>query len=161
MGKVRMSSSPPTSAVGHESIEGTLSVPVLQFDLGEEIDWRMQDSELHGVGRSSKTLAKYDDLRIVLISMKANTVMHEHKAPARISVQTLTGHVQLRIVGRTVDLPAGHLVTLDQSLPHDVIALTNSSILLTLSWPAESASEEPASRQMSLPCGCDFSRWAD
>lgn len=129
--------------IGHESIEGTLSVPVLQFDLGEEIDRQQkEDSWLHGVGRSSKTLVKYDDLRIVLISMKADTQMHEHKAAARISVQTLTGHVQLRVVGRTVDLPAGHLLALDQCLPHDVVALKDSSILLTLSWPTESASEE-------------------
>jgi quercetin dioxygenase-like cupin family protein len=127
--------SPARPNVGHESIEGTLSVPVLQFDLGEEIDQQQkEDSWLHGVGRSSRTLVKYDDLRIVLISMKADTEMHEHKAAARISVQTLTGHVQLRVVGHTVDLPAGHLLALDQCLPHDVVALKDSSLLLTLSW---------------------------
>jgi quercetin dioxygenase-like cupin family protein len=127
---------------GHEFIEGTLSVPVLQFDLGEEIDQQLkEDAWLHGIGRSSKTLVKHDDLRIVLISMKANTQMHEHKAAARISIQTLTGHVRLRVVGRTVDLPAGHLLALDQYLPHDVEALKDSSVLLTLSWP-ESTTEE-------------------
>jgi quercetin dioxygenase-like cupin family protein len=132
--------------VGHESIEGTLSVPVLQFDLGEEIDQQQkEESWRHGVGRSSKTLVKYDDLRIVLISMKANTQMHEHKAAARISVQTLTGHVQLRVVGHTVDLPAGHLLALDQCLPHDVVALKDSSLLLTLSWPTHEGSQEQSS----------------
>ena len=139
---------------GHESIEGTLSVPVLQFDLGEEIDQqRKEDSWLHGIGRSSKTLVKHDDLRIVLISMKANTKMHEHKATARISIQTLTGHVLLRVVGRTVDLSAGHLLALDQCLPHDVEALEDSSLLLTLSWPPASMIEEckphEASREQS------------
>jgi quercetin dioxygenase-like cupin family protein len=133
--------------IGHESIEGTLSVPVLQFDLGEEIDQQQkEDSWLRGVGRSSKTLVKYDDLRVVLISMKADTQMHEHKAAGRISVQTLTGHVQLRVVGHTVDLPAGHLLALDQCLPHDVVALKDSSILLTLSWPSHEASQEHSSK---------------
>ena len=133
---------------GHESIEGTLSVPVLQFDLGEEIDQqRKEDSWLHGIGRSSKTLVKHDDLRIVLISMKANTQIHEHKATARISIQTLTGHVLLRVVGRTVDLPAGHLLTLDQGLPHDLEALEDSSLLLTLSWPSASESREVSQKQ--------------
>jgi quercetin dioxygenase-like cupin family protein len=142
----RESSAQPN--VGHEAIEGTLSVPVLQFDLGEEIDQqRKEDSWLHGVGRSSKTLVKYDDLRIVLISMKADTQMHEHKAAARISVQTLTGHVQLRIVGRTVDLPAGHLLALDQCLPHDVVALKDSSILLTLSWPLHEGGQEQSGKE--------------
>ena len=135
---------------GHEFIEGTLSGPVLQFDLGEEIDQQQkEDSWIHGIGRSSKTLVKHDDLRIVLISLKANTQMHEHRAAARISVQTLTGHVQLRVVGRTVDLPAGHLLALDQCLPHDVVALKDSSVLLTLSWPPESATEEHMSHEAS------------
>ncbi|HZP34100.1 MAG TPA: hypothetical protein VFB23_12140 [Candidatus Acidoferrales bacterium] len=146
-----MADKPESSArpnVGHESIEGTLSVPLLQFNLGEEIDQQQkEDSWLHGVGRSSKTLVKYDDLRIVLISMKADTQMHEHKAAARISVQTLTGHVQLRVVGRTVDLPAGHLLALDQCLPHDVVALKDSSILLTLSWPPHELSREQPTKE--------------
>ena len=126
-----------TGPVGHEAIEGTLSVPMLQFNLGEEIDQlQKEDAWLHGVGHSAKTLVKHDDLRIVLIAMKANAQMHEHKATARISIQTLTGHVQLHVVGRTVDLPAGSLMALDQCLPHDVEALKDSSVLLTLSWPA-------------------------
>lgn len=130
-------------AAGHEVIEGTPSVPMAAFDLAGEIgQLQKEEAWLHGIGRSSKTLVKHDDLRIVLISMKAKTRMHEHKATARISVQTLTGHVQLHVVGRTVDLPAGHLVSLDQCLPHDVEALQNSSLLLTLSWPPESVIEE-------------------
>lgn len=125
--------------VGHEAIEGTLNVPMVEIDLEEEVgQLQKEDAWLHGIGRSSKTLVKHNDLRIVLISMKANTQMHEHKATARISIQTLTGHVQLRVVGRTVDLPAGHLISLDQCLPHDVEALKDSSLLLTLSWPPAS-----------------------
>lgn len=133
----------PAQATGHEVIEGTLSVPMAAFDLAEEIaQLQKEEAWLHGIGRSSKTLVKHDDLRIVLISMKANTRMHEHKATARISVQTLTGHAQLHVVGRTVDLPAGHLISLDQCLPHDVEALKDSSLLLTLSWPPESVIDE-------------------
>jgi quercetin dioxygenase-like cupin family protein len=128
---------------GHKFIEGTLSIPLLQFDLAKEIgQQRQEESWLHGIGRSSKTLVKHDDLRIVLISMKANTRMQEHKATARISVQTITGHILLRLPERTVDLPAGHLLVLDQCLPHDVEALEDSTFLLTLSWPPEAEIHE-------------------
>ena len=37
--------------------------------------------------------------------------------------------------GRTFDLPAGTLLTLDQNLPHDVEALEESAFLLTIAWP--------------------------
>jgi quercetin dioxygenase-like cupin family protein len=133
---------------GHQSIEGTLSVPLLQFDLAAEIEKEhTEDSWSSEIGRSSKTLVKHDDLRIVLTSLKAKTRLHEHKASARISIQTLTGHIVLRVVGRTVDLPAGHLLVLDQCLPHDVEAMEDSSFLLTLSWPTESNATERGTKQ--------------
>jgi quercetin dioxygenase-like cupin family protein len=126
------------ASVGHESIDGTLSGPVLQFDLARELDQLHRDeSWLHPTGRSSKTLVKYSDLRIVLIAMKANTRMHEHTAAGRISVHVLNGHIRLQLPERVVDLPAGHLLALDQCVPHDVEAAEDSVFLLTLSWPPE------------------------
>src|SRR5450759_2099800 len=126
------------SSVGHEFIDGTLSGPLLQFDLASELDRLHRDeSWLQPTGRSSKTLVKYPDLRIVLISMKANTRMQEHTAAGRISVCSLNGHIRLHLPERVVDLPAGHLLVLDQCVPHDVEASEDSAILLTLSWPPE------------------------
>jgi hypothetical protein len=73
---------------GHKFIEGTLNLPLLEFNLVEEIRQQCQeDSWLRDIGRSSKTLVKHRELRIVLTSMKANTRMHQHKATARISIQ--------------------------------------------------------------------------
>ena len=131
------------SVVGHESIEGTLTGPLLQFDLASELDQlHRDDSWLHATGRSSKTLVKYPDLRIVLIAMKANTRMHEHTAAGRISVHSLYGHIQIRLPEQVVDLPAGHLLALDQCVPHDVEASEDSAFLLTLSWPRETKKEK-------------------
>jgi quercetin dioxygenase-like cupin family protein len=131
------------SNVGHESIDGTLSGPLLQFDLASEIDRLHRDeSWLQTTGRSSKTLVKYPDLRIVLIAMKANTHMHEHTAAGRISVQSLHGHIRLHLPDQVVDLPAGRLLTLDQCVAHDVEAAEDSAFLLTLSWPPETKTVE-------------------
>src|ERR1700686_5304394 len=132
----RKESQPPS--VGHQSIDGTLSGSGLQFDLASELDQLHQDeSWLHPTGRSSKTLVKHPDLRIVLIAMKANTRMHEHTAAGRISVHSLNGHIRLHLPGRAVDLPAGRLLALDQCVPHDVEATEDSAFLLTLSWPPQ------------------------
>jgi quercetin dioxygenase-like cupin family protein len=121
---------------GHELIKGTLSRPLLQFDLTSELNLlHMDESWLKPAGRSSKTLVKHPDLRIVLIAMKANSRMHEHTATARISVQTLSGHIQVHLPEQVVDLSAGHLLALDQCVPHDVEATEDSAFLLTVSWP--------------------------
>jgi quercetin dioxygenase-like cupin family protein len=133
----------PRSRVGHEFIDGTLSGPLLQFDLASELDQLHRDeSWLQITGRSSKTLVKYPDLRIVLIAMKANTRMHEHTAAGKISVQLLNGHIRLHLPEQVVDLPAGHLLALDQCVPHDVEATEDSAFLLTLSWPSASKNEK-------------------
>ena len=95
------------SSAGHESIDGTLSGPLLQFGLTGELDRLHRDeSWLHPTGRSSKTLVKYPDLRIVLIAMRANTRMQEHTAAGRISVHSLNGHIRLHLPERIVDLRA-------------------------------------------------------
>ena len=132
----------PQPPAGHEFIEGTLSRPLLQFDLTSELDQLHQDeSWLQAAGRSSKTLVKHPDLRIVLIAMKANTRMHEHTAAARISVHTLSGHIRLHLPEQVVELPAGHLLALDECVTHDVEAAEDSSFLLTLSWPPKTEIE--------------------
>ena len=136
------------SSVGHESIDGTLSGLLLQFDLATELDQLHRDeSWLQTTGRSSKTLVKYPDLRIVLIAMKANTCMHEQTAAARISVHSVNGHIRLRLPEQAVDLPAGHLLALDQCVPHDVEAAEDSAFLLTLSWPPETKIAKAKRRQ--------------
>ena len=137
MAQPQRKESQPTS-VGHESIDGTLSRSVLQFNLASEVAQLQRDeSWLSPTGRSSKTLVKYSDLRIVLIAMKANTRMHEHTAAGRISVHTLNGHIRLHLPERVVDLPAGNLLALDQCVSHDVEAAEDSAFLLTLAWPPE------------------------
>ena len=134
--------------VGHESIVGTLSGSVLQFNLASELDQLQRDeSWLSPTGRSSKTLVKYPDFRIALIAMKANTRMHEHTAAGRISVHTLSGHIRLHLPERVVDLPARHLLALDQCVPHDVEAAEDSAFLLTLSWPSETKIGEAKRRR--------------
>jgi hypothetical protein len=71
-----------------------LAEPLLQFDLQKELQQlRHQDSWQRESGRSSKTLAKYPDFRIVLVLMKAGTQMNEHQAEGRVSIHHLLGEI--------------------------------------------------------------------
>jgi quercetin dioxygenase-like cupin family protein len=121
--------------VGHAMIADTLSTPILQCNLLEEIEnLHKEDAWVKNTGPSSKTLVKYPDLRVVLLAMKKSMIMREHKAAARISIQTLAGRIHLTLQDREIDLPAGQLLTLDPDLTHDVEAVEDSAFLLTLSW---------------------------
>ena len=113
-----------------------LAAPALKVCIPAAVKQQQEhESWRRGTGRSSTTLAKYPDLRIVLVSMKANTRMHEHEAAGRISIMTLTGCLRLHILDHTVDLPAGHLLAVDCCVAHDVEALRQSTFLLTITWP--------------------------
>jgi quercetin dioxygenase-like cupin family protein len=125
-------------AEGVKEVEGMtarLTTPLLTFDLAAEI------KQLHGEehwlkdGRISKTLVKHSDFRIVLMLMKAGTLMQEHKADARLSIHVLSGLLLIKLDAQTVELPAGNLLALEKGLSHDVNALEESAFLLSISWP--------------------------
>jgi len=109
--------------------------PLLTLDLAAEIEQLRQEEPWKTTSRNAKTLVKYADLRVVLITMKAGTRMEGHKADGSISIHALTGKLRLHLSEQTVEVPVGRLLTLERALPHDVEALEDSSFLLTISWP--------------------------
>src|ERR1035437_394431 len=111
-----------------------LASPLLRFNLSDELlHLREKDSWKRETGRSSKTLAKYPDFRIVLVLMKGNTQMKEHHADARLSIHSLQGKIRIHLPDQKVDLPAGELMALDCVIRHDVEALEESAFLITIS----------------------------
>ena len=116
---------------------GPMAAPFLEFDLPAEIH-RLQAETTWSTGHNARTLVKYDDLRVVLIALRANARMPEHKTDARLSVHLLSGHLQVKAAGRTFSLRPGGLLALDQGLAHDVEAMEESALLLTIAWPAGS-----------------------
>lgn len=112
---------------------GSIGGPFQEIHLAQEIERLWQEPRWQG-GRNSKTLVKHPDLRIVLTAIQANHYVHEHHAAGSISVHTLAGHIRLHVPGRTLDLPAGRMVSLEQALRHDVESLEDSTYLLTIAW---------------------------
>ena len=72
---------------------------------------------------------------MVLIALAAEARMPEHTAEGRISIQVLSGHIQVRASGRTFNLRSGGLLALDHGIAHDVRALEESALILTVAWP--------------------------
>ncbi len=112
--------------------------PFLQFDLQGELE-QMRREQGWKDGHTAKTLVKHDDFRVVLIALDKDGKLPEHRTSGRFSVQTVRGRVRLRALGRTFDLPAGALLALDRDIPHDVEALEESAILVSISWRGEPA----------------------
>jgi quercetin dioxygenase-like cupin family protein len=140
MMKTQESQCPPSEGAVHLSRLPKLGSAVLQFDLSKEIEeLRKEDSWQRETGRSSKTLVKQQDFRIVVVLMKANTRMTEHRAEARTSIHALSGRIRVHLEGHAMVMTAGQLLALDCGVRHDVESLEESAFLLTISWPKEYA----------------------
>ena len=115
----------------------SMAGPFMEFDLPAEIH-RLLAETTWTTGQNARTLVKYDDLRVVLIALAAEARMREHKADGRLSLHVLSGHIQLKALGRTFNLRSGGLLALEQGVPHEVHALEQSALLLTIAWPGRS-----------------------
>lgn len=112
----------------------SMAAPYLEFDLATESEQLQREPEW-STGRNAKTLAKYADLRVVLMTLRATTRVPEHRTEGRITIHAISGHLRVRAEGRTFDLPPGGLLALDRGLGHDVEAMEDSVLLLTIAWP--------------------------
>ena len=98
-----------------------------RLDLQAELAaFRAQGAETRS-GRQAKTLVKDAELRVVLIALQAGARLDKHHA--------LSGHLIIRVLDEAIELPAGQVLTLARSVPHDVEAREESAFLLTIAWP--------------------------
>jgi quercetin dioxygenase-like cupin family protein len=127
--------------MSHLSRLPELAISISRFDLRQEIRLlRKEESWRRGIGRSSRTLVKQQDFRIVLVLMKRKTSLTEHRANARISIQTISGRIRVWVRNENmIELPVAALVALDSSIPYDIEAVKESAFLLTISWPRQYA----------------------
>ncbi len=119
---------------GREHEVGPLAAPLLMLDLNREIEQLRSEGRWQS-GHTAKTLAKYPDLRVVLIVMTAGGRLEKHQAVGRISIQTLDGRIRFNTAERSVELATGQMLTLERSIPHDIEGIVESAFLLTIAWP--------------------------
>jgi quercetin dioxygenase-like cupin family protein len=111
-----------------------LTGTALTFDLAAEADRLKTESTWQTEGHNAKTLVKHPDFRVVLIALKPGGRMNEHKTDQCVTIHVLVGCLRLRLPDKALDLAAGALLALEQTVLHDVEALEESVFLLSLGW---------------------------
>jgi len=123
----------------HESMTRLpeLANEVIRKNLTDELEnLKNAESWQHETGRSSETIVKYPEFRIVLIRMKLGSYMSHHRADGPISVHAVLGKIRVHLPDdRMEELKPGDLLALERCLEHDVEALEESAFLLTIAWP--------------------------
>lgn len=102
-----------------------------------DIDQELEKIRVRNADVGSTTLLKADTLRVVLMGMKAGARLHEHHADGRLLLQVLEGEVEFAAENQKQTLGAGTLASVEAMVPHAVVALRESVLLLTIAWPQQ------------------------
>ena len=113
-----------------------ISTPVVTFDLTSELEaLRATDSYRHN-DHASTTLVNRPGFGVVLVALPQGGHLKDHRAGRGISIQVLSGAVQLDLDQGTVRVRPGEVTALAPNLRHSVGALEDSAFLLTMGGEA-------------------------
>jgi len=134
----------PHFLIGHGPQEGKIAMAghtyLRTHDLSAEhllIDLAEAVTELHGLAtegqdRRGITLVKQGGLNVVLTHLHAGGSLAEHSAPGAATVLVVDGHVRVQVGADVLDAPSGRLIAFDAGVRHEVEAIEDSTLLLTL-----------------------------
>lgn len=125
---------PTPHSHSHEHVENRhLEEPIRTLDLDREARELWDQIEEVSGRHTARTLLKQGKLRTVLLAVKGGATIPEHKADGESSLQLLSGHVVVGVGGQRHELRPGQLLGLESEIRHDVEALEDSCLLLTVS----------------------------
>lgn len=125
----------PTAQPGEKTVErfaAKFSAPIIELDLPHELGEIRSGNAYRGADHAAKTLVNETELRVVLIALRPQGRLQEHRAHAPVVLHVLEGHLRLGIDKRTLELAPGGLVAMDADLPHDLEALDECAVLLII-----------------------------
>jgi quercetin dioxygenase-like cupin family protein len=104
------------------------------FDLAA-VDRAARETEFFSRdGHTARTLVRNPDLRVVYVAMKEGGHLAEHRANDTASVQVLSGRVNVRFEDSDLEVEKGQLLVIEAGVRHDVEAIVQSALLVTLGW---------------------------
>ncbi len=114
------------------SINRPLAGPILTFDLQEQIQ-ALRREDTYARGRAGRTLAKSGRFRLTLVAMAAQNEIGTHQADSPMTLHVLEGAIEFRAAGESHELRAGEVLFFGPGDAHDIRALEESVLLITLS----------------------------
>ena len=102
------------------------------FPFMEMAENLMEEAESATSGRASLTLARGDELTVVLVALKADNGLEEHPAPAAATVITLSGSIIFTTSADKITMEQGEGVTFTGDVLHSVYASEDSAFLVVI-----------------------------
>jgi quercetin dioxygenase-like cupin family protein len=114
-------------------MQRTLDEPMMIFDLEPQLQELRRDDSYSRTGRLGRTLAKSGRLRLVLVALNAGIEIGTHQADSPMTLQLVRGRLGFRVSGASYELREGQVLFFGPGEAHDIRALDESALLLTIS----------------------------
>ena len=102
------------------------------FQLTSMAETLMSEAALTPSGRAALTLARGDELTVVLTVLKAGHKLGEHPAPAAAVVTCLGGNISFKTDAENITLEQGEAVVFTADILHSVYANEDSVFLIVI-----------------------------
>lgn len=112
--------------------EQRFALPQHQFDLNAVATKLREEVQAGVAGHRQQTLYKHATTTVALFLFGHLTRLKPHHTKGIVTIHVLKGHLQVTAEGQVHDLLASHLLTLAPGVEHDVVALQESEMLLTV-----------------------------
>lgn len=130
--KFRMNPMSPQTKKSVRNTERLLDGPLLVFDLPSLMEKLKLDDVGEKSNRNAITLLKSDNMRLVLIALRAGAEIDFRQSDNLISLQLLKGKLEFIAENYKVVLEQGQLLTLHENIPHSLTAVNETIFLLTI-----------------------------
>src|SRR5690606_29254900 len=114
-------------------IQRTLNEPMMIFDLEPQVRELRSDESYRRSGRLGRTLARSGRLRLVLVALNSGIEVGTHQADSPMTLQLIQGRLGFKVNGQPHELEQGQVLFFGPGDAHDIRALEESALLLTLS----------------------------
>lgn len=91
-----------------------------------------KDIQHHESRPTIQVLMETDNGKEIRIAFKKGQIMKEHKTPFAIVVEIFDGSIDFGVNGEVHSLSKGDLISLEGGVPHDLTAMQDSIVRLSL-----------------------------
>jgi quercetin dioxygenase-like cupin family protein len=115
--------------------ERALDAAFLSFTIDEQVNHLKQEKSWQSGDRNAVTLVKNPSVRVTLLALRRGASLREHHVEGPITIFIVEGSIDFIVGQDKCALKRGGFLTLERTVPHDVEALEDSVILLTIIQP--------------------------
>lgn len=122
----------PTSDRLRPHPEERLAAPVQLVDLTETAAALRNEAHDSVAGHRQIAVYRHGPVTLVSFVFEPEGILKEHSTDGVVTILALSGHIRVIAEEQAYDLTAGRLLALDPNVPHTVMAVKASEMLLTV-----------------------------